>query len=102
VRDTSRAFRALCARLRALEPLCRYCRNQGRIAAATVTDHIVALSLGGTDDVSNLCPSCLPCNSAKGIVERRFAAKGYDHRDIMLDPDLAGWIELARKKPVAP
>lgn len=98
-RDTSRAFRALCARLRAREPLCRYCYNRGHITRAAVTDHIVALSLGGDDREANLCPACGECNSAKAIVEQRFAASGYSMADIMLDPELSEWIKLASSKP---
>jgi hypothetical protein len=39
---------------------CHYCGG----FAGTV-DHIVAPSSGGTDDLGNLIPACLACNSAK-------------------------------------
>jgi len=97
LRDHSRAYHALCARLMAAEPLCRYCAVRGHITAARVIDHIVALSLNGSNDETNLAPACQPCNAAKAIVEQRFAAKGYDRDDVMLDHDLAAWIRLARQ-----
>lgn len=34
-------------------------------AAATTADHIVAVTNGGTNDLSNLQPACQPCNSSK-------------------------------------
>lgn len=40
---------------------CSYCP-----APATEVDHVWPLSLGGTNDVQNLVPSCLPCNRSKG------------------------------------
>ena len=43
------------------EPLCRMCKAEGRITAATVPDHIKPLALGGEDVDSNircLCASC--------------------------------------------
>lgn len=41
-------------------PRCTYCGRQ-----ATVLDHYMPKCLGGTDDESNLVPSCRACNSAK-------------------------------------
>jgi 5-methylcytosine-specific restriction protein A len=79
-----------------MEPLCRYHRHVGEIVGASVVDHIVALSLGGSNDRSNLAPACKSCNDRKSAVERRFARRGFDARDIMLDPDLAGWIKAAK------
>lgn len=40
---------------------CVYCGEP-----ATQVDHIVPVSKGGTDDVSNLVPACRSCNSSKG------------------------------------
>lgn len=96
LRDHSRGYRRLCASLLDAEPLCRYCRLEGRISPATLIDHIVALSLGGSNDRPNLAPACAECNAAKAIVEQRFFARGYDVADVMFEPELAGWIKKAQ------
>jgi len=51
-------------RLRA-EPLCRDCREAGRVTAATVPDHIVPLAHGGSDDDSNIRCLCAECHSRR-------------------------------------
>lgn len=97
-RDQSASYARLRASLMDAEPLCRYCRaRDGRIVSATVLDHVLALSLGGTDDPANLCPACQSCNSAKAVDEQRFINRGYDPRDVHLDPTLADWFRLARR-----
>lgn len=59
-----RAVALRTARLTA-EPLCRHCRAEGRITAATVPDHIIPLTLGGVEDglvvspnIQCLCEDC--------------------------------------------
>lgn len=93
LRDHSRGYRRLGASLLDAEPLCRYCRSEGRITAATVIDHIIALALGGSNDAANLAPACVDCNASKGRVEQRFVSRGYDVVDVMQEPELAGWIK---------
>lgn len=39
-------------------PLCVECSKQGRVTAATVPDHIIALTNGGVDDETNLQSLC--------------------------------------------
>ena len=46
-------------------PLCVECERQGRVTAATVPDHIVALVNGGADDESNLQALCAECHRKK-------------------------------------
>lgn len=94
-RDTSAAYKRQRLAILSAEPLCRYCFNQGRITAATILDHIIALSLDGNNEAVNLAPACEACNSAKGVDEQRFIARGYDVRDLPLDPALAEWLRLA-------
>jgi len=96
LRDHSRAYRRLCASILDSEPLCRYCRAEGRISPATLIDHIVALSLGGSNDRFNLAPACVDCNAAKAAVEQRFVVRGYDVRDVRREPELAGWVKKAQ------
>lgn len=42
--------------------LCFYCQQK----SATVTDHVIPLSRGGTNAITNLLPSCFSCNVRKG------------------------------------
>ena len=54
------------------EPLCRECAKVGRVTAATIADHIVPLSQGGSGERSNYAPICRPCHLLK--VARESAA----------------------------
>ena len=42
---------------------CHYC---GAITLSPVADHKVPISLGGSDDMSNLVCACHDCNASKG------------------------------------
>lgn len=46
--------------------VCHYCAAAVKPSSFTV-DHIVPVSKGGTDDLSNLVACCRPCNSKKGV-----------------------------------
>jgi 5-methylcytosine-specific restriction enzyme A len=52
-------------RLLMRRPLCVHCQAQGRVTAATVLDHVVALINGGTDTEDNLQPLCDECHRLK-------------------------------------
>ena len=47
------------------EPLCWYCRQRGKLVAATTVDHKTPKSRGGTDARGNLCGACEHCNFSK-------------------------------------
>lgn len=55
------------------EPLCRLCREAGRVTASTIADHIVPLAEGGTGDRDNYQPLCGPCSDAKTQAEAKRA-----------------------------
>lgn len=57
---------------------CVYC---GRTDVPLTRDHIVPLSAGGSNDISNIVPACLRCNQTKGgraldVFVRRSQGKG--------------------------
>ena len=64
-----RRRQALRAALFAADPLCAECQRQGRVTLATERDHVVPLSEGGTEDVSNTQGLCEPCHDAKSKTE---------------------------------
>lgn len=41
---------------------CAYCGCDGKLTR----DHVVSLTMGGTDYIDNILPACTPCNSSKG------------------------------------
>lgn len=53
---------------------CRYCGIHFKPEHLTV-DHIMPLSKGGTNDLSNLVTACVDCNTAKGSKLLRNPAK---------------------------
>ena len=70
-RMRGRALQRLRRALFTEEPLCRTCKANGLIVAATIRDHIVPLAEGGTDDRENIQPLCRACSDAKTAAEAR-------------------------------
>jgi 5-methylcytosine-specific restriction protein A len=68
-RESGRRLQRKRAALFAAEPLCRECSKHGRVALATIRDHIKPLAEGGSDDDGNVQPLCRPCSDAKTAVE---------------------------------
>jgi 5-methylcytosine-specific restriction endonuclease McrA len=57
-----REWLALCAQVYARDGLvCRYCGAHDLLSV----DHVVPVSRGGLNDLSNLAAACRPCNSSK-------------------------------------
>ena len=55
----------------ATSPLCVHCLVKGRPTQAREIDHIIPVSMGGTNDLSNLQALCLDCHSRKTASESR-------------------------------
>lgn len=52
---------------------CAYC---GRGDVALTRDHVVPIARGGTNDIRNIVPACMPCNRAKAtLTARQFQAR---------------------------
>lgn len=68
-----RALQTARARLFAVMPWCATCYAAGRKTRATVRDHVIPLSEGGTDTDGNTQGLCQPCSDAKTRAE---AARG--------------------------
>lgn len=65
-RYDSMAWRRLTNQIKQAEPFCRQCKANGIVRLATVTDHIVAVRLGGEFwNEDNLQPLCDSCHNAK-------------------------------------
>lgn len=58
--------------------MCRICGTRDIVTAATIVDHIVPLSQGGSDERSNKQGLCEPCHDEKSKAER--AAQRRDPR----------------------
>ncbi len=57
-------------------PLCKHCSEKDIVTQATVADHIIPISLGGSKfDDDNLQSLCEKCHNAKSAAESR-AARG--------------------------
>ena len=63
------------------EPLCRDCAAKGIVRVASVPDHIVPLTKGGSDEDSNircLCADCHQARTAEQFGHRRTVPTGRD------------------------
>ena len=60
------------------QPLCVQCEQDGRVALATVRDHIVPLADGGADSMANSQGLCSECHAVKTRAEAR---RRYTDRD---------------------
>jgi 5-methylcytosine-specific restriction endonuclease McrA len=52
-------------RMKAAQPWCTYCGTPATEGNPLTIDHIVPLSRGGTNQLSNLTVACARCNRAK-------------------------------------
>jgi hypothetical protein len=63
------------------EPLCRECRANGRVTAATSIDHIKPLAFGGTDTDDNIQALCTDCHAFKTAAEEAATGGAANHPD---------------------
>jgi 5-methylcytosine-specific restriction enzyme A len=66
------------------EPLCRDCANKGRIVMSTVPDHIIPLSMGGSDSDDNIRCLCSYCHRIR-------TAQQFGYRNPISTVDDDGW-----------
>lgn len=72
------------AQLLRQEPLCRLCKEKGRVTVATIADHVIPIAQGGAvHDLANMQPVCAECHQDKTNrdngrrVKRRIGADGW-------------------------
>ena len=80
------------------EPLCRPCKQAGRVTPATEVDHIVPKAQGGTDHPDNLEPICHDCHEAKSRVEARGAPAVATSVIVVCGPPGAGKTTYVRER----
>ena len=87
-------------RLRSLklrqEPLCRLCLSVGRTVPATVVDHILPISDGGTNTTENLQPLCKRCHDSIKTPSDVLCRKASDNSRIIL---VAVWLGEPTSQP---
>jgi 5-methylcytosine-specific restriction protein A len=86
-RMRGRRWVALRSTLLRKEPLCRFCRFQGRTSVAVEIDHVIPLEQGGSDAYDNLQPLCASCHLEKTARDRGYKAKGSTRDGLPLDPE---------------
>lgn len=59
----------------AREPLCRPCSEAGRTRLATIRDHVIPLTQGGTETTDNEQPICADCHQVKTQREAEHGAR---------------------------
>lgn len=82
----------------AREPLCRPCKQAGRVSPATEVDHVVEKARGGTDDPDNLQPICKHCHDAKSRVEARGGPAVATSVTVVCGPPGAGKTTYVRER----
>lgn len=80
-RTRGRRWMRIRAAILARDPICQTCEAKGRVRPSTIVDHVRPLSLGGTDDPSNLAGTCSDCHRDKTARESAEAqGRTYRHR----------------------
>lgn len=75
-------------RIMARDPICVRCKRKGLASETKEVDHIIPLSLGGSNKDDNLQGLCIPCHEEK--TNQDFGKRnqaGSDVNGMPLDPD---------------
>ena len=73
---SSSAWRRLRKIIIQLEPLCRWCNEEGKVVPAQMVDHIIPIKQGGEKlDRANLQPLCNRCHAQKSAWDKRKTKK---------------------------
>jgi 5-methylcytosine-specific restriction endonuclease McrA len=54
------------------ENRCLCCGEPGTPEKPITRDHVIPVALGGTHDIENIQPLCMPCNLVKGATEKDY------------------------------
>jgi 5-methylcytosine-specific restriction enzyme A len=95
----TQAWRRRRARQLQAEPLCRWCKSEGRIVPASIADHIDPhrgdrVKFAGP--LQSLCASCH--SSRKQQLEKSGSVAGCDVQGIPLDPNHPWRLEIERQR----
>lgn len=78
----SRLWRRISKIHRAEHPLCEDCKDAGELKEGNVTDHVIAISLGGSkDDPRNFRTLCHKCHNIKRGKEAHGHVEPFEYND---------------------
>ena len=81
-RGYDRLWQHIRAIKRARDPLCEWCRAEGRIRLADLVDHYIPLAAGGTHADENLVSMCRSCHGVKTEQDREKYPQVYRNRTV--------------------
>ena len=71
---------------------CEYCQTQQQIVLSMQIDHIAPVSVGGSDELDNLCLACISCNQHKASFQTEIdPLTGEEY--LLFNPRTQQWVE---------